>query len=171
MPRTSAGINSEKKIFVKPSSFCAISIVSLFVLFLTASTPHRVHHLFENLSYSVEVSQKQTQPLPLTTFAPAGRGGFQSYLSGHHPGHRHHGHHPREHLSGGNNDPKDPHAQHLQPQAQNAHVSPDQKYSPASEVPLRANDPHDDAHHDNSAQKSVCFRAPRSIHIYPQFNY
>jgi hypothetical protein len=164
VPRTSARINSKKKIFVNPSSFCAISIVSLFVLFLTASTPHRVHHLFENLSYSGEVSQKQTQPLTLTTFAPAGRSGFQNYLSGH-PGHRHHGHHPREHLGGGNNHPQDPAAQHLQPQAQTAHVSPDQKYSPASEVPRAANDPHDDAHHDNSAQ-TVCLLQSAAQHSY-----
>ena len=30
-------------------SSCALGIISCFVLFLTASAPHRVHHLFENL--------------------------------------------------------------------------------------------------------------------------
>jgi hypothetical protein len=30
-------------------STCSLGIISCFVLFLTASAPHRVHHLFENL--------------------------------------------------------------------------------------------------------------------------
>ena len=30
-------------------STCSLGIISSFVLFLTASAPHRVHHLFENL--------------------------------------------------------------------------------------------------------------------------
>ena len=30
-------------------STCALGIISCFVLFLAASAPHRVHHLFENL--------------------------------------------------------------------------------------------------------------------------
>jgi len=30
-------------------SACALGIISCFVLFLAASAPHRVHHLFENL--------------------------------------------------------------------------------------------------------------------------
>jgi hypothetical protein len=31
-------------------SSCAVGIVSLFVLFLTAAAPHRVHHFFEKVS-------------------------------------------------------------------------------------------------------------------------
>ena len=38
-----------KNIFRNLHSTLAIGIVSLFVLFLTVSAPHRVHHLFENL--------------------------------------------------------------------------------------------------------------------------
>jgi hypothetical protein len=38
-----------KKIDDNFRSACALGIISCFVLFLTASTPHRVHHLFENL--------------------------------------------------------------------------------------------------------------------------
>jgi hypothetical protein len=34
-------------------SICALGIVSLFVLFLTASAPHRVHHFFEQLQFPV----------------------------------------------------------------------------------------------------------------------
>ena len=30
-------------------SGCALGVVSLFVIFLAASAPHRVHHFFENL--------------------------------------------------------------------------------------------------------------------------
>ena len=32
---------------------CALGIVSLFVLFLTASAPHRVHHFFEQPQFPV----------------------------------------------------------------------------------------------------------------------
>jgi hypothetical protein len=34
-------------------SICALGIVSLFVLFLTASAPHRVHHSFEQPQFPV----------------------------------------------------------------------------------------------------------------------
>lgn len=36
-----------RTVFRNFRSICAVGIVSLFVLFLTASTPHRVHHIFE----------------------------------------------------------------------------------------------------------------------------
>jgi hypothetical protein len=35
-------------------SVCSLAVVSLFVLFLASSAPHRVHHIFENLSHSDE---------------------------------------------------------------------------------------------------------------------
>ena len=38
-----------KKIDYNFRTSCALGIISCFVLFLTASAPHRVHHLFENL--------------------------------------------------------------------------------------------------------------------------
>jgi hypothetical protein len=38
------------KAFCNIRSICTVGIVSLFVLFLTASTPHRVHHFFEKVS-------------------------------------------------------------------------------------------------------------------------
>jgi hypothetical protein len=38
-----------KIIFGQLRSACALGVISCFVLFLTASAPHRVHHLFENL--------------------------------------------------------------------------------------------------------------------------
>jgi hypothetical protein len=34
-------------------SICGLGIVSLFVLFLTASAPHRVHHFFEQSQFPV----------------------------------------------------------------------------------------------------------------------
>jgi hypothetical protein len=34
-------------------SSCAVGIVSLFVVFLTVSAPHRVHHFFEKLPFTV----------------------------------------------------------------------------------------------------------------------
>lgn len=38
-----------KTISINPRSYIALGIVSLFVSFLAASAPHRVHHLFEDL--------------------------------------------------------------------------------------------------------------------------
>ena len=35
-------------------SICSLGIVSLFLFFLAASAPHRVHHIFENLLHSDE---------------------------------------------------------------------------------------------------------------------
>jgi hypothetical protein len=35
-------------------SVCSLAVVSLFILFLTSTAPHRVHHIFENLSHSDE---------------------------------------------------------------------------------------------------------------------
>jgi hypothetical protein len=35
-------------------SVCSLGIVSVFVFFLASSAPHRVHHIFENLSHPDE---------------------------------------------------------------------------------------------------------------------
>jgi hypothetical protein len=39
-----------KKIDYNFRSTCSLGVISSFVLFLAASAPHRVHHLFENLA-------------------------------------------------------------------------------------------------------------------------
>jgi hypothetical protein len=44
-----AVIHTVRTVFRNFRSTCSVGIVSLFVLFLSASAPHRVHHLFENL--------------------------------------------------------------------------------------------------------------------------
>jgi hypothetical protein len=44
-----AVIHTVRTVFRNFRSTCSVGIVSLFVLFLAASAPHRVHHLFENL--------------------------------------------------------------------------------------------------------------------------
>jgi hypothetical protein len=45
-------------------SACAIGSVSFFILFLAASQPHRVHHLFENLYAPAKVPGLGTNMTP-----------------------------------------------------------------------------------------------------------
>jgi hypothetical protein len=42
-------LNPVRKFNTNFHAYCAVGTVSLFVLFLIASAPHRVHHLLENL--------------------------------------------------------------------------------------------------------------------------
>jgi hypothetical protein len=46
-------IDTVRTAFRNFRSICAVGIVSLFVLFLTASAPHRVHHFFEQPQFPV----------------------------------------------------------------------------------------------------------------------
>jgi hypothetical protein len=46
-------IDTVRTAFRNFRSICALGIVSLFVLFLTASAPHRVHHFFEQPQFPV----------------------------------------------------------------------------------------------------------------------
>ena len=54
-------------------SICALGIVSLFVLFLTVSAPHRVHHFFEQPQFpvaeSIPTATIMTPPTRLTATA------------------------------------------------------------------------------------------------------
>jgi hypothetical protein len=45
-------------------SSCAVGIVSLFVLFLVASAPHRVHHFFEKLPFPVAETHSHAHDHP-----------------------------------------------------------------------------------------------------------
>lgn len=40
-------------------SCCALGSIALFVLFLLASAPHRVHHLLENLSLRADLAEPE----------------------------------------------------------------------------------------------------------------
>jgi hypothetical protein len=171
MPRTSAGINSKKKIFVNSSSFCAISIVSLFVLFLTAAQPHRVHHLFGNLTQSGEVPEAQndksganhSRSLTATnqTVDP-GDSSHQShrraksFFNERHQNedHRDHSHHGV--LSRPSNHQHDYGERYDgQPQSRTDNGPLQHEHAHASGVLLNANTPNDDTHHDNSPQ-TIC---------------
>ena len=160
-----------KKIFVNPSSICAISIVSLFVLFLTASQPHRVHHLFENLPQAGGVPEVRNDEsggnharslTAINQIVDAGDHSHKSrhraenlssdnHQNHHHRDHSHHGvssqhsHHQRDHSE----------RYHNRPQSRTGNASPHHEHARASGVPLNANTPNDDAHHDNSPQ-TIC---------------
>ena len=47
-------IDTMRAVFRNLRSICASGIVSLFVLFLTVSAPHRVHHIFEQSPFPFE---------------------------------------------------------------------------------------------------------------------
>jgi hypothetical protein len=152
-------------------SVCGAAVISLFVLFLTTSAPHRVHHLFENLSRSGKVLKQQVSHHPAHIHSlsvskqnvddrkhdhqvesPAKNGHYNR-------GHPHHGH-----LSH-----SDDHEQfhgkwhHGEPQSSRGTASSRHEDIPVSGAPLRANSPHDDAHHDNSAQ-TVCLLQSATQH-------
>ena len=146
---------------------CSIGIISCFVLFLTASAPHRVHHLFENLPYPGEDNQEETLALSLPALAvekPDDPGHFSDHYhpaneirhgQGHH-GHKHSGrdtHHRHHHDDG----------KKTEPQSQTIKNDTGHDHSPLSAAPLHANAPEDDAHHDNSAQ-TVCLLQSAAQH-------
>ena len=95
-----------RTVFRNCRSICAVGIISLFVLFLTASAPHRVHHIFE-------------QPPPVA----------QKHFHGHD-----HEANDKDHSRGHDHDsPKPQHSDcALQSVAQNTHIS----YAQLIEVPF-----------------------------------
>ena len=162
-----------KKIDYNFRSAGALGIISCFVLFLSASGPHRVHHLFDNLPYSGGVLQEQTRPLSLTASSQAVDTGDQGHTShdhdhlakaDHHAHNRgHHSH--RGHPFQGNSlrHGHDKADQHGQPESQAGNTSPSHEHTGVSDAPLEANAPYDDAHHDNSAQ-TVCLLQSAAQH-------
>lgn len=54
LARLEVVIDTVRTVFRNCRSICAVGIISLFVLFLTASAPHRVHHIFEQSAFPAE---------------------------------------------------------------------------------------------------------------------
>lgn len=160
--------NVVKRMCQNLRSTCAVGTIAHFVLFLAASAPHRVHHTFENLTYASVVLQEKNHKhagdhsLSLRTLIPSGEASSQEKQSDDHlgnpGGHRHDHWHHHEHASHGNNHKHD-HVQqdyhHLESTENAADGSDHLLISLASDAPLHADRPHDDAHHDKSAQ-TVC---------------
>jgi hypothetical protein len=143
-------------------SICSLGIIASFVLFLASSAPHRVHHFFENLSYSGDLLHEREHALFLTASNQAldlGNQDHRSHVqlaSEEHRGHKHgHPHHRGDSSPGKNHKHDHKDHQHFQTQSEafNAPHSPERPT--ASAAPIHANTPNDDAHHDNSAQ-TVC---------------
>jgi hypothetical protein len=148
-------------------SACALGIVGCFVLFLAASAPHRVHHLFEN-PQADEVTRAHTHktayPLLLTALSQSADSGDHNHPSGDHEkslakdGQQDHvrgSHHG--YASGNNHDRGRQHQGRAESQVEG------ESDGNGSDTPLQANTPHDDAHHDNSAQ-TVCLLQSAAQH-------
>jgi hypothetical protein len=143
-------------------SACALGIISCFVLFLAASAPHRVHHLFENLQYPGEVVEEQTRTLSLTASSQAVDVGDQAHKSHDHLANGDHGHHHGYHSHSRGNNHKHDHGE-LQTQSQAVNAAQSQEHATLPDAPRHANTPNDDAHHDNSAQ-TVCLLQASAQH-------
>lgn len=153
-------------------SVCAVAVISLFVLFLTASAPHRVHHLFENLSHSAKVLEQQAfhdpadiHPLAVSKLDTGARKHAHQV---HHPtknGHDRRGHkHHYGHFSSADNHKYSHGDWHdRKPEYPIGRASPDHGDTPLSGIPLSANPPRDDGHHDTSAQ-TVCLLQSAAQH-------
>jgi hypothetical protein len=140
-----------KKIDYNFRSVCALGIVSCFVLFLTAAAPHRVHHLLENLPYANEIIQEQSHDTPLNYPSNQVAIGNQDRRSHHHANDGDHGH--SSHRNNHNHDHGE--RDHGRPEPQAVNACPGHEHPPLSDAPLQANTPHDEAHHDKSAQ-TIC---------------
>jgi hypothetical protein len=112
-------------------SYCALITVAVFVTFVIASAPHRVHHLLENL------------PAPSRSHSDALSATTKAHTPGHDDGTHDHGdsHHTHDH---GN------HVARSDNRAEENHLDVD---------PLHADAPKRDAHHDNSAQSDCVMQA------------
>jgi hypothetical protein len=182
MRRLNKANNSRKRIFVNPASICAINIVSLFVLFLTASQPHRVHHLFDNRPLAGEVPEAwkgesggdyARSSTAINQIVDAGdhsrraRHKAKNLASDNYQNqdHRDHSHHE---VSSHHSNHLHDHSERYHDRAQyrTGYASCHHEHTRASGVPLNANTPNDDARHDNSSQ-TICLlhNAAQHSHI------
>ncbi len=146
-------------------STCALGIISCFVLFLAASAPHRVHHLFENLPWTDQAADAEAYKTanPPLLIASSQTVGFEDHnypFHGHRKSLAEHGSHGQvhgnhlDHVAGNN---------HHGGQDRAGDDSDANEQPTEPDIPLRANSPHDDAHHDKSAQ-TVCLLQAAAQH-------
>jgi hypothetical protein len=155
-----------KKRYRKLLSACAAGIAGVFALFLTASAPHRVHHLLENLPAPKTESGNTREPaLSSASNGQVGIDGSsesKSEPSGH--DHRAHDHSSHAHHHGTNVKHHHDHS-HKHSQPTHRHIPSTAPSETAAEPvqrkpePLHANTPKRDAHHDNSTQTDCIVQA------------
>ena len=149
--------NAVKKVYQSSRSSCAVGTIALFVLFLAASAPHRVHHFFADFQLT-QAARK----------VPAGAPALAS---------------PRKHELGTERHAKAPSAEihrhddgaiHVQRSTElRRHTQPSQSSGAPDHDSLipeasHANAPRDDAHHDNSAQTDCVMQSvAQNSHLTP----
>lgn len=144
--------------FTNLRATCSLGIIATFVLFLAASAPHRVHHLFEELPKEKQSARANTDktasPLLLTALDKASDRGSDQGLSSdrarnlgtpHRHSHPLGSDHHHESVKDENGDPRQDRS------ALTVDSRADAPPLTESGIPLHADSPHDDAHHKQSA--------------------
>lgn len=140
-------------------SLCSLGTVILFLTFLAASAPHRVHHLLENVP-APKSDQPRLRVLSISA-APNSQGSVarsaESQTHSSAPDHAAHDHssHPHRH-SHSHSHAHPTHSHDTAPVQTQTKTVP--APSSASE-PLHANAPKRDAHHDGSARTDCIVQA------------
>jgi hypothetical protein len=163
-----------KRIDYNFRSACALGIISCFVLFLTASAPHRVHHLFEN-PQADEVTRAHTHktayPLLLTALGQSADSGDHNHPSGDHEkslgkdGHQGHVRGSHHGYASGNN-----HDRGRQHQGRAESQVDGESDGNGSDTPLQQIRHTMTRIMTTLRKRSVCFKALHNIHIYQRRN-
>lgn len=147
--------SARKKISFTFRSNLSLAIVALFVLFLVASAPHRVHHLLENLppnadTFSAESGSRHThlgQQARLAASSDDPHGAHNPAANSH----------PHPHKA--NHDPAHAHAHHPRSTAPSVQAVGAPESNETDATPLHTKAPRRDSHHDNSAQTNCILQA------------
>lgn len=132
-------------------SLCALITISLWVHFLAASAPHRVHHLLENLPRREPAPNQRldkAKPIEPGRLLAAGPAKTQAKPSRahHHRSHRHDGHsHTHAHHHGHGHSP--------------VTGAVTNNVTDTAAAPMQTGAPRRDAHHDSSAQNDCLVQA------------
>jgi hypothetical protein len=139
-------------------SSCALGIVSLFVLFLISSAPHRVHHLLENVpapkSEQSRVAVLSIAAAPAPQDSAARSADSQAHSSAPKRAVHDHSSHSHRHRHGHSHSHSHTHAAASVQTQTAAAVDPS-----FTAEPRHANAPKRDAHHDGSARTDCIVQA------------
>lgn len=148
-------------------SLCSIGTAVVFLTFLAASAPHRVHHLLENLP-PPKTERRHDRGLSLSA-APNHQGGVdrspesKTQTSAHDHGihdHSSHAHHHGKNVKHHHHNHAHKHSHHTHSQAPSPAPSESAAEPHQGDAePLHANAPKRDAHHDNSAETNCIVQA------------
>jgi hypothetical protein len=150
-------------------SLCSLSTAILFITFLAASAPHRVHHLLENVP-AQKSNRSGPRELSLSSAPrsqdrndPSAEPGFPTSEHDHathkHAAHAHH-HHGHSHRDSEKAGHRHSHGHSHSHSHDTAPVQTQATQAPDSvSEPLHANAPKRDAHHDSSARTDCVVQA------------